>query len=252
MTATAKPRNNPVSGGLYLLRGLGLITRKGVKRYVALPLLINILVFSVAIWFAAGQLEILDAWLDRQLPGWLEWLTWLLWPLFVLAMALAVFFGFSLLANIIAAPFNGFLAAAVERQLTGRGEEDTGRGLVREVAVTLLAELRKLLFFVGWAIPLLIVSFIPVINVAAPFLWALFGAWMLSIEYTDFPMGNHGITFPGQRRILARRRLLTLGFGGTATVALLVPFVNFLVIPVAVAGATAMWVDQLSAHRDAA
>ncbi len=241
----AKPSNNPVSGATYLLRGIPLIFKKGVKRFVALPLLINIVLFVFAVYFALGQVQALDLWLQEQLPGWLEWLTWVLYPLFGLAMLLAVFFGFSVLANIIAAPFNAFLADAVERHLTGHKAEGAGVGVVREVVVTIAAELRKLLYFATWGIPLLILSVIPGLNLAAPFLWALFGAWMLAVEYTDYPMGNHGITFPRQKKILAGRRLLSLGFGGTATVALMIPVANFMVIPVAVAGATALWVDQL-------
>lgn len=248
----ADPKNNPVTGASYLLKGLSLIRKKGVKRYVALPLAINVLLFVFAVYFAFDQVQALDLWIDEHLPGWLEWLTWLLYPLFVLAVLLVVFFGFSVMANIVAAPFNGFLADAVERHLTGAKAEGSGRGVVREVLVALYAELRKLLYFVTWAIPLLILSLIPGLNIAAPLLWAFFGAWMLAVEYTDYPMGNHGITFPQQKKILAGRRYLSLGFGGMATVAMMIPVVNFLVIPVAVAGATALWVDQLKGQTDLA
>ena len=247
----SKARNNPVSGATYLVRGIPLIFKKGVKRHVVIPLVINVVLFSFAIYFAFEQMQALNVWMQEQLPGWLEWLTWLLYPLFGLATILVVFFGFSVMANIIAAPFNAFLADAVERHLTGSKGEGSGAGVVREVVATIGAELRKLLYFATWGIPLLILSLIPGLNVAAPFLWALFGAWMLAVEYTDYPMGNHGIMFPRQKQILAGRRLLTLGFGGTATVALMIPVANFLVIPVAVAGATALWVDQLKEEAGA-
>lgn len=244
-----RQRDNPVSGALYLLRGLRLVTRKGVKRYVALPLLINILVFAGAIWWAFGQVEALQAWLTAQLPGWLEWLTWLLWPVFVLTAGLVLFFGFAVLASFIAAPFNGFLAEAVERELRGREPEGSGRSLAGEVVAAIGGELRKLLYYLKWALPLLVLTVIPGLNILAPVAWALFSAWMLAVEYGDYPMGNHGLTFPGQRRLLARRRLLALGFGGATAAALVVPVVNFLIIPVAVAGATALYVEQL-AHAE--
>ena len=248
---SGKQRNNPLSGALYLVRGLRLVTRKGVKRYVALPLLINILVFAIAIWLALGQVDALQAWLVTQLPGWLEWLSWLLWPLFVLGAALIVFFGFAMVASFIAAPFNGFLAEAVERELTGTKPEGSGRSLMGEVTTAVGGELRKLLYYLKWAIPLLVLSLVPGVNLVAPLAWALFSAWMLAVEYNDYPMGNHGLTFPRQRDLLARRRLLSLGFGGAATVALLIPVVNFLLIPVAVAGATAMWVEQVANEQSA-
>jgi CysZ protein len=248
MSTAVRTRNNPVSGAAYFLRGLSLITQKGVKRYVAIPLLINVLLFAAAIYYGWGQLELFIAWLEGYLPDWLDWLSWLLIPLFVLTAALVVFFGFAVLGNLIAAPFNGLLAEAVERKLTGRSTE-AGGGLARlakDAVASIASELRKLLYFALRAVPLLILSLIPVVNVAAPLLWFLLMAWMLTVEYADYPMGNHGITFPGQRKLLASRRYLSLGFGGLMTVVLMIPGLNFLVIPAGVAGATAMWVEQLS------
>ncbi len=55
------------------------------------------------------------------LPDWLSFLSYILWPLFVALLVLMVFFTFTLVANIIAAPFNGFLAEKVE--VVVRGED---------------------------------------------------------------------------------------------------------------------------------
>ena len=59
-------------------------------------------------------------------------------------------------------------------------------------------------------------------------------------------MGNHGLSFPRQREVLAKRPLLCLGFGGSVMLALMIPVLNFLVIPASVAGATLMWVEEFS------
>ena len=61
----------------------------------------------------------------------------------------------------------------------------------------------------------------------------------------DFPMGNHDLSFDQQKQRLKQRRGLALGFGGGVMVMTSIPLVNFLVMPIATAGATAMWVDQL-------
>ncbi len=246
MPSPGKRRNNPVSGAAYFLRGLGLITRKGVKRYVAAPLLINTVLFAGAIWWGWNELPALRHWVDGHLPTWLQWLDWLLIPLFVLTAMLVMYFGFAVVGNVVAAPFNGLLAEAVERQLSGK-QMDPGGGwsrILTDLIKSLYSELRKLLYFALRAIPVLILSLL--VAPAAPILWFLFGAWMLAIEYADYPMGNHGMTFPRQRAVLRRKRLLGLGFGGMATLALMIPGRNFLVIPAGVAGATAMWVEQLS------
>ena len=104
-------RNNPLSGAIYFLRGIRLIFAPGVRAYVIVPLLVNVLLFSVIIYFGVGQFRELLDWL---LPEWLGWLAYLLLPLFVVVALIIVFFTFSLIGNLVAAPFNGLLAEAVD------------------------------------------------------------------------------------------------------------------------------------------
>lgn len=237
-----------VLGVSYFLRGFGLITRPGVRRYVIVPLAINSLLFAALIAYGWTRLERLRLATEQWLPSWLDWLSWLLVPLFILSAVLVLVYGFSLLANLVAAPFNGWLAEAVEHRLTGQPPAPSAAGSVlRDVLESLSSEFRKLAYFLGRALLLLALFLIPGINVIAPFAWLLFSAWMLAIEYADYPMGNHGINFSAQRQLLSRRRALTLGFGAAIMVALMVPGLNFVVIPAAVAGATAMWSEQLRA-----
>jgi CysZ protein len=192
----------------------------------------------------ASQFEAMVNWLMPTLPDWLSWLEGILWFLFVVTTGIAVFFSFSILANLVGSPFNSFLSAAVEKHLTGRSPISEV-SFMEETVKALGGEIKKLLLFAVIAIGLLIVSLIPVINLAAPVLWIIFSAWMLSIEYLDYPLGNQGKSFPEVRRTIQQKRFLTLGFGGMVMLATLIPVLNFLVMPVAVAGATALRVEQL-------
>lgn len=248
-TADSSPprrrRNNPVSGALYFLRGFAIVTQPGIRRYVVVPLLINTALFAALAYFGASWLV---GFATGMLPGWLDFLAWILVPGFVVAALMAGFYTFNLLANIIAAPFNGLLAEAVEHHLTGRSPPSAGGGwgaFLRELLPTFAAEVRKLAYVAIRSLPPLALFLIPVVNVVAPFVWMVLGAWMLAVTYVDYPMANHGIGFAELRARLADRRLLSLGFGGAVVAALAVPVLNFLVIPCAVAGATAMWVEQL-------
>ncbi|MGD8576378.1 MAG: sulfate transporter CysZ [Thiohalophilus sp.] len=236
--------SNPFAGAGYLFRGLGLINKPGVKRHVIIPLIINIVIFAGLIWLLASQFDAMVNWLMPTLPDWLSWLEGILWFLFVVTTGIAVFFSFSILANLVGSPFNSFLSAAVEKHLTGRSPISEV-SFMEETVKALSGEIKKLLLFAVIAIGLLIVSLIPVINLAAPVLWIIFSAWMLSIEYLDYPLGNQGKSFPEIRRTIQQKRFLTLGFGGMVMLATLIPVLNFLVMPVAVAGATALRVEQL-------
>lgn len=234
-------------GPASVLAGAKMLTRPGVRRYVVMPLLINVLLFAGAIWAAVAYL---DAWLASLLPEWLAWAEWLLLPLFGLMLLLVTFFTFTLVANFIAAPFNALLAARLEQQLSGVRPQGADQPLGQLVLSTMGAELRKLGYLLKWLLPLLLITVIPVVNLAAPLLWFVFGAWFLALEYADYPMGNHDIPYLEQRRRLRQRRGLALSLGGTLSLMTMVPVLNFFAMPVGVAAATRLWVQQLSVSQD--
>lgn len=220
------------------IEGLRLVFRPGLRAHVLVPVLVNLVVLWLAVW--GGSLLFEDL-LARFLPaeGWLSYLRWLLWPLFALAVGLAIVFGFSMLANLIAAPFNSLLSEKVERLFGGQTAPAPSWGaVVRELPRTLGSELRKLGYFLLRAIPLGLLFLIPGLNLAAPFLWALFSAWFLALEYSDYPLGNRGLHFREQRQHLRSQRLTALGFGAGATLLTLIPVVNLVAMPAAVIGAT--------------
>lgn len=239
-----------LSGPDYLREGLKLVLSPGLRLFVLLPLAINLILFVALIVFAVRQFS---GWLNSlmgSLPGWLSFLDFLLWPLFVVLLLLMVFFTFTLLANIIAAPFNGFLAEKVE--VVVRGEDTfppfSWNELLAMVPRTLKRELRKLSYFLPRAIGLLILSLIPGLNLIATPLWLLFGVWMMAVQYIDYPCDNNKVSWDDMLAWLRAKRWQSLGFGGITYVALLIPFVNILMMPAAVAGATLFWVREDGAN----
>ncbi|UHD15914.1 sulfate transporter CysZ [Thiocapsa bogorovii] len=235
---------NPLSGAGYLLQGIRLITRPGLRRFVVVPLAVNVLIFAAAIALGVRVFENALATLDARLPSWLGWLDWVLWPLFVLVLLVVVFNLFALVANLIASPFNSLLAEKVERMLTERPlcEGSTLAGVMSDIVPTLVEELRKLLYALVLGIPFLLLLFVPIVG---QILWFLYIAWVLAVQYSDYPMGNHGMKFREMRRRLGQQRGMSLGFGASAAMLSMVPLVNFVLMPSAVAGATAMWVREL-------
>ena len=236
--------SNPVKGISYFFSGVSLILKPGVRQHALWPLLINSVLFILLTILAISSVGDLMDWLLSFLPGWLDFLRYILWPLLALASMIILVLSFSLLANLIAAPFNAALAAAVERHLGGVNEQSGLR--VKGAMALVINELRKIIYIVVRAIPLLILFFIPVVNIVAPFVWLVFGAWMLCVEYADYPMGNHDLAFAEVKKKIKQRRLLSLGFGAAIAGVLMIPVLNFIVMPVAVAGATKMWVEDLS------
>ncbi len=227
-----------IKGFLDCFTGFGLLFRSGVKRYVVVPFIINLGLFSLATKLLSDQL---DSWLEQLLPGWLNWLEWLIWPLFAIAMFLIVFYTFTVIANLIAAPFNSLLSARVEANLTGKTPQDINSDkFIKLMARTLKSEIQKILYAIKWFIPLLIITLIPVVNVAAPFLWILFAAWFFALEYTDYPLANRGQFFDDVKSYNRSNRMRTLGLGTAVFIMTSIPVVNFFAMPIAIAGATKM------------
>lgn len=246
------PQFAGVTGLGYLLEGLKLALRPGLRLFVILPLLVNVLVFGGLIW---GSVELFSSglnWLQGAVPSWLTWLNWLLWPLFVVLLLFTVFFTFSLFANLIAAPFNGFLAEKTEVLL--RGVDDFPAFSLKELAAmvprTLVRELRKLGYFLPRAIPLFLLTLVPVINLVTIPLWVIFGMWMMAVQYLDYPADNHKMPWPTMLTWLRAKRWQSLGFGASVYGALLIPFLNFLVMPAAVVGAVCFWLKENGADSN--
>ncbi|MBV2133753.1 sulfate transporter CysZ [Pseudomonas sp. MAP12] len=240
-----------LSGPGYLAAGLRLILRPGLRLFVLLPLTINLLLF---IGLSVLAFQQFGYWVDALmpgLPGWLSFLEYLLWPLFVVLVLLILFFGFTLLANLIAAPFNGFLAEKVEAVVRGRDDAPpfSGGELLAMIPRTLGRELRKLGYFLPRALGLLVLSLIPGLNLIAAPLWLLFGVWMMAVQYIDYPADNHKMGWDEMLAWLRAKRWQSLGFGAVTYAALLVPGLNILLMPAAVAGATVFWVREDGATR---
>jgi len=226
-------------GAGYFFAGLGMITRPGLRRYIVMPLLINIALFTLLVVWLSGEFGALVALYTPQLPDWLTWLDSVVWLLFALLIAMMIFFTFAIVANLIASPFNSLLAEAAEAQLTGQTPaEGSWLKAVREAPGAVMNELRKLGYFLRFAVPLLVLFIIPGLNLLAPLVWGLFSAWMLALEYFDYPLGNHSLRLAQQRAFLRKHRALAFGFGTITLFASLIPFFNLLAIPAATLGAT--------------
>jgi len=222
--------------------GFGLIFLPGIRRFVIIPLLINISLFSAAIYLLSQQM---NQWIESLLPSWLSWLEWLIWPLFALTALLFVFYSFSLIANLIAAPFNSLLAARIENQLYDKPIEHISNEKFWRLAIRSFAsEIHKMVYFIKWLIPLIILTLIPGVNLVAPLAWFIFTAWSFSLEYMDYPLSNHGLLFKEVRMYNRLQRMRALGLGSGIFIITSIPILNFLAMPVAVAGATKLTIQN--------
>lgn len=237
-----------MTGVQYLYKGSCLLVQPGLRVFVLAPLAINCLLFAGLFYVLTQQFGMWMDGLMASLPGFLAPLEYLLWPLCLLLLLLMVFFAFTLVGNLVAAPFNGFLAEKVAVVVTGQDCSPAFHWaeLLSMVPRTLVRELHKLGYFLPRILLLMVFSLIPVINLLAVPLWLLLGIWMAAVQYLDYPADNQQLSWQETLAWIRQRRWKSLGFGAGTYVALLVPGLNLLVIPVAVVGATLFWIDESS------
>lgn len=227
-----------MNNAFVLLQGFGLLFQPKIRHFVIWPLILNIFIFVALIYGAYtfglyAQQESLSL-----LPDWLSYISWLIWPVIFILVLLCLLYGFSVLANLIAAPFNAFLSEAVEEHY---GFIEAGQNSMQQLLLSIPAsigrELQKLLYSLPWWLLAFIVSFIPLLNILS----LVIAAWLMAIQYMDYPADNHRIRFRKSLQLLRQRRLLLLPFGGSILLANLVPIINLLTMPAAVCAATVLW-----------
>lgn len=77
----------------------------------------------------------------------------------------------------------------------------------------------------------------------------VFGQCMLSFQYIDYPADNHKLGWNEMLAWLRQKRWQSMSFGGIVYLVLLIPVVNILMMPAAVAGATLFWVRERGAEN---
>lgn len=228
-----------------LKAGFAMIRRPGLRRYVVMPLCLNILFFgALGVWAASGFNEWVN-WVNGWLSESFAFLQYLLWLVFGLLGLFVLAYTFVFFATLIGAPFYGLLADKVLEEMGAKTAEETltPARFLAMIPRIMWRELQKILQYLPGVILLVILSFIPVINLIVPVLWVLFSAWKTALEFLDFPADAQGQSLRDLKRMMREDRQRCFGFGLMAWALTLVPIVNLVVMQAAVAGGVRLWLD---------
>jgi len=243
-----QPLKNFARGLVFHLKGI----RFGLGHFSFLSL--SLLPFVLTLVLYAGGLYLFSLSVDDLLRAvwdfdpqnssrafnWLHTLYWYSVTIVLYAVVLVVlFYLFIVLANIVASPFYDHLAGKYQRlRLAERGLPPVP-GPQTSLLKILWEEIKKAVFML--AVPL-VFFFIPVVGAPLAFVTAaVFIAW----DYIDFSLSRDHPLFRTRMKAVWRYKFYFLGFG----IPLLVPFVNLLLIPFAILGATRIYHDELQAKE---
>ena len=147
--------------------GFRLVRKPGLRQYVLIPLGINFVVLGIVMFFGFSQYDQLVGAVTSWLPDWLAFLAGIMTFLAAVMIFAVGIYLFTIVANIIASPFNAILSEKVEAHLVpGLVLESPSLALI--IGRSVAREVSKLLYLLPRLLGLLVLSLIPGINAIAP------------------------------------------------------------------------------------
>lgn len=229
-------------GASAFFSGFGLLRRRRLIAFVIVPVGLSAAIIGIGASFAIDGIAWLATWVTERVPGWLDWLGQVLTVLLWIIAGLAGTWLLAFVAVLVGSPFMGELSSRVEA-LDGGIAPESNHSFGRALWETVVRELRKLAYILPRALLVFLLSLVPIINVAAPALWLLFGSWIMALQFSDYAAENRDLPLRDTLDLLAANRGAALGFGVCATLAMAVPLLNVIAIPAAVAGGTLLWLQ---------
>ncbi|HWB72223.1 MAG TPA: EI24 domain-containing protein [Egibacteraceae bacterium] len=230
-------------GAAYPLRALGVLrATPRLWRYVAVPILVNLVVAAVlyTVLLMAGLRAV-----DRLVAG-LTGPAALLGAVLRLAVvvSLLVVVGLLLarLGIVLGAPWYGRLSERLETMLLGApapAQPLTARGVVGDLGRALGFEARKLALVATVGLGLLLANLLPVAGQLVAAAGGLgLGALVSCLDFFDGPLERRRWTFRAKLAYVRRALPASAGFGLACVALLAVPLLNLLAIPLCVAAGT--------------
>lgn len=247
--------NFTLEGFHFAVKGFRSLLLPKLRGYLIWPLIINMLIFGAFFGYGLNFLwHNLTFFQISSLPHWLQWINNLLFAIKLsLIMVIAAFFLgiFTILAtmgaNLLGAPFNGLLSESFSKEIAK--SKPPVQSLSKLVVNAIHREMIKFVYFLPRMLGVFMLTsalyFVPLLNVLSPILLYWFGAWMMAIQYLDYPADNYHLPFQEFLKLIKQEKTLCLGFGLTISLLASIPFANFIVMPAAVLGATALWHEKL-------
>jgi CysZ protein len=234
--------------------------RRELWLWCLLPFAINIAIFALALaaffaWLYDPLVAGIAGWLSVGDPSaWWEWLwvgplralAWLAGALLVAAVAFVVYFGFTLIGGVVAAPFLDVLSRRVERVRTGRIEDLGPPGLLgalRGTGRAVVEEAKRVALFLAVQAGFLVLALVPGLQPVAAAGAVAFAVLFLPLDYTGYALDRRAVRFRERRRWIWRHRGAMSGFGAAALATFLVPGLNFLCLPWLVTAGTLLAIE---------
>ncbi len=238
------------NGFAFPFRGVGLLTSDHRNWGLALiPMLLTLVLLVAAVWIAVDNTPwvLSMLWEKPATTGGLQMLLlgfWYLTGVFLgLFLVTTGFVAVYALVALVATPFNDMLSERIEVSLLGSVNESFSiKVFLRDTGVSIAHSLLDMLLWIALILPLLVLNFLPLVGTLLfSVLSGLATVFFLAKDMLDGPMTRRRFSYAEKVAVVRSDLPLMGGFGAATAVLLWVPVVNLFLVPVAVAGGTALF-----------
>lgn len=212
-----------------------------IRNLSLIPILLCILFFSLGM---GGVVYYVDDILNLLAPEWMAnlhtYLKSLVYILLALAMFVVVYFLVIIVVSIIAIPICEKLTEKVFELKNVKTKEISFLDNLKLIFRMLRASLAKLVIVIAIAILVIVATFIPILYPLAMYLTFMLVAW----DMLDFSFDRDGNkTYSERIKFIKNNWLALTGFSLCLGLLLFIPFIHFILLPVAVCGAACLYIN---------
>lgn len=235
--------------GLQVYSGAyGLISKLKLWKYFVIPMLISFVVFILIFVSAYGLSDNLGEWIAGIWPwetgkGVFTTISTFIGGIVIFAIGLILY---KHIIMALSSPFMSPVSEKIEAYFTGKPAENrTKASFVEQLIRGIRLGLRNLAKELLYTIPILLLKFIPVVNIFSTALLFLVQAYYAGFGNMDYTFERH-FTYKESVNFIRKNRGLAIGNGIGFLLLLLIPVVGvILVLPLSVTSASVIAVDLL-------
>jgi CysZ protein len=218
-------------------KAIGFIFKHNLWPYFFVPVLINILLFVLGIYgvsyltgYVQDYLLNLSELENAQFFGAIylkSAMSGIVWVLLKIIFFLIFTYIGGYLTLIIMSPFLALLSEKTEEILTGRKYPFNVDQFVRDIVRGVVIALRNLLIETGYVIIALLLSFIPVINIAVQIILFIISSYFYGFSFMDYTNERRRLTVKQSVQFIRKNKGVAIANGAVFSFLLMVPYCGY-------------------------
>ena len=217
-------------------QALPYLTRKGFKRFLVLPIIINSLLLTFAIWASVVYGEsltnyLLGLFLDES-SSLSKYLGWIVAAVLRISILMIYFSFFRYILLILLSPFLSFLSEKVDRYENGGDFPFSLKQLGNDIIRAIRINLRNLGIELILTIALSLVTFIPLVGLLSPFAILMVQSYFFGFAMMDYNAERYRWTLKETSSWMKKNFAAVTGIGLAFHLCFLVPVAGWIIAPV--------------------